>query len=44
MPRINAATDVKDFRTFKWLHGISVATTLVHIGASGYCLVLLAGL
>ena len=39
MPRINAASDAKDFRAFKWLHGISVAITLVHIGASGYSLV-----
>jgi hypothetical protein len=43
MPRINAASDAENFRAFKWLHGASVVITLFHIGASGYCLISLAG-
>jgi len=36
MPAINAATDTKAKARFKWLHGLSVAVTLGHIGLSGY--------
>ncbi len=31
MPAINRATDSGASRRFKWLHGVSVALTLVHI-------------
>lgn len=35
MPAINLATDTGAKGRFKWLHGLSVAVTLVHIGLSG---------
>ena len=43
MPAINAATDAGDTRRFKWLHGLSVAITLAHIGGAAAVLVRLAG-
>lgn len=39
MPAINAATDRAQRARFRWLHGLSVVITLVHIGAAGYVLV-----
>jgi hypothetical protein len=36
MPAINEATDTGAKSRFKWLHGLSVAITLGHIGLSGY--------
>jgi Domain of unknown function (DUF4149) len=38
MPAINRATDAGDRKIFKWLHGASVAVTLVHIAATGWLL------
>jgi len=43
MPAINAATDAGHTRRFKWLHGLSVAITLAHIGGAALVLVRLAG-
>ena len=39
MPAINAATDQGLRQRFKWLHGVSVLITLVHIVAAGAVLV-----
>jgi len=39
MPAINRATDHGQRRRFKWLHGLSVAITLLHIAAAGFALV-----
>ncbi|MEY3253055.1 MAG: hypothetical protein RL227_2028 [Pseudomonadota bacterium] len=39
MPAINRATDAGQRQRFKWLHGVSVLVTLVHIGATGWLLV-----
>ena len=39
MPAINRATDHGHRRRFKWLHGLSVAITLLHIAAAGFALV-----
>ena len=36
MPAINQATDTGARARFKWLHGLSVAVTLGHIGLAGY--------
>jgi hypothetical protein len=36
MPAINEATDSGAKRRFKWLHGLSVAITIGHIGLAGY--------
>lgn len=36
MHAINKATDTGAKARFKWLHGLSVAITLTHIGLSGY--------
>lgn len=38
MPAINRATDAKATSRFKWLHGLSVAITLAHIGLAGLVL------
>lgn len=38
MPAINRATDTGDKARFKWLHGLSVGITLVHIGLVGLVL------
>jgi uncharacterized protein YqhQ len=38
MPAINRATDAGAKARFKWLHGLSVAITLAHIGLSGFVL------
>ncbi|MEM0943899.1 MAG: DUF4149 domain-containing protein [Pseudomonadota bacterium] len=38
MPAINRATDRGAKRAFAWLHGLSVAITLVHIGLAGWAL------
>jgi len=38
MPAINRATDEGEKSRFKWLHGLSVAITLVHIGLAGVVL------
>ena len=38
MPAINRATDAGERQRFKWLHGLSVLVTLVHIGATGWLL------
>jgi len=38
MPAINRATDAGKRRLFKWLHGLSVLVTLVHIAATGWLL------
>ncbi len=38
MPAINRATDAGAKTRFKWLHGLSVAITLAHIGLSGLVL------
>ena len=42
MPAINRATDAGQRQRFKWLHGLSVAVTLGHIGATGWLLANLA--
>ena len=42
MPAINRATDVGLRPRFKWLHGLSVAVTVGHIGATGWLLARLA--
>ena len=39
MPSINRATDDGRRRRFKWLHGLSVVITLLHIAAAGFALV-----
>ena len=39
MPAINRATDQGQRQRFKWLHGLSVAITLLHIAAAGFALV-----
>jgi hypothetical protein len=39
MPRINAASDAGNQRAFKWLHGLSVLITLIHIVASAAVLI-----
>ena len=39
MPAINAATDRGLRNRFKWLHGVSVLVTLLHIAAAGAVLV-----
>ncbi len=39
MPAINRATDSGQRWRFKWLHGLSVVITLVHIAAAGFVLV-----
>lgn len=36
MPAINRATDEGAKARFKWLHGLSVSITLVHIGLTGF--------
>jgi hypothetical protein len=36
MPAINEATDSGAKSRFKWLHGLSVAITIGHIGLAGY--------
>jgi len=38
MPAINRATDAGERQRFKWLHGLSVAVTVSHIGATGWLL------
>jgi hypothetical protein len=38
MPAINHATDAEMKIRFKWLHALSVALTLLHIGLSGWIL------
>lgn len=38
MPAINRATDSGAKSRFKWLHGLSVVVTLVHIVLAGYVL------
>lgn len=35
MPAINRATDAGEKSRFKWLHGLSIAITLVHIVLAG---------
>ena len=42
MPAINRATDAGLRQRFKWLHGLSVAVTVGHIGATGWLLAHLA--
>ena len=42
MPAINRATDAGLRHLFKWLHGLSVAVTVGHIGATGWLLAHLA--
>ncbi|MCA3654154.1 MAG: DUF4149 domain-containing protein [Methylobacterium sp.] len=39
MPAINRATDQGQKSRFRWLHGLSVGITLVHIALAGYVLV-----
>ncbi len=39
MPAINQATDASAKSRFKWLHGLSVLITLLHIGVAGGVLV-----
>jgi hypothetical protein len=39
MPAINRATDQSAKSRFRWLHGLSVGITLVHIALAGYVLV-----
>ena len=39
MPAINRATDQGQHQRFKWLHGLSVLITLIHIAAAGFVLV-----
>lgn len=43
MPAINRATDSGAQTRFKWLHGLSVLITLVHIALAGWVLVRIAG-
>jgi hypothetical protein len=43
MPAINRATDTGAKARFKWLHGLSVVVTLVHIALAGYVLARFAG-
>jgi hypothetical protein len=38
MPAINHATDTGAKARFKWLHGLSVAITLIHIALTGFIL------
>ncbi len=38
MPAINRATDAGARHRFKWLHGLSVGITLMHMGAAGVVL------
>lgn len=38
MPAINRATDAGAKSKFRWLHGLSVLITLVHIGLAGWVL------
>jgi hypothetical protein len=38
MPAINRATDAGQRQRFQWLHSLSVAVTLAHIGACGWLL------
>lgn len=38
MPAINRATDSGSKAHFKWLHGLSVVITLMHIAAAGWVL------
>lgn len=38
MPAINQATDSGAKARFKWLHGLSVAITLIHIALTGFIL------
>ena len=42
MRAINRATDAGLRQRFKWLHGLSVAVTVGHIGATGWLLARLA--
>ncbi len=39
MPAINRATDEGQKSRFKWLHGLSVAVTLIHIVLAAFALV-----
>jgi len=39
MPAINRATDTGQRERFKWLHGLSVLVTVLHIVATGWLLV-----
>ena len=39
MPAINRASDSGQRRRFKWLHGLSLAITLLHIAAARFALV-----
>lgn len=39
MPAINSASDSGDRRMFKWLHGLSVVITLLHIVVAGAVLI-----
>lgn len=43
MPAINRATDTGAKARFKWLHGLSVVITLVHIAIAGYALARFTG-
>lgn len=43
MPAINRATDTGAKTRFKWLHGLSVAITLAHIGLAGLMLARFVG-
>lgn len=43
MPAINRATDTGAKARFKWLHGLSVVITLVHIAIAGYVLARFTG-
>lgn len=43
MPAINRATDSGAQARFKWLHGLSVMITLVHIVLAGWVLVRFSG-
>ena len=38
MPAINRATDSGNRQRFKWLHGVSVLVTLLHITVTGWLL------
>lgn len=42
MPAINTATDTGNRSRFKWLHGVSVGITLMHIAAAAWVLLRLA--
>lgn len=44
MPAINLATDTGMKTRFKWLHGLSVGITLIHIGVSGLVLTRFVGM